>query len=84
MVEEIKRELCELLPREDVEWAFRQEARNAALAGLIDLHLRGKKRERASQLLKELGADEFEREYEKKFGEKVDTVERARRFWGVR
>jgi len=82
--EKIKKELIKLLKDKDfVEFAFGEECRNTLLAGAIDGSLRGAKRERANELLKELGPDEFEMEYEKKVGKKVDTVKAARRFWAA-
>lgn len=73
-----------LLGKGVVEWAFTLETRNSALAGAIDGRLTGKERERANQLLKELGPDRFELEFEKKFGKVVDTVENSRKFWNRR
>ncbi len=77
----IKEELAELLGKRIVNWAFRQECRNAALAGAIDDALAGADWLRANQLLEELGPDEFEAKHEEKFRVAVNTAEDARRFW---
>lgn len=80
-VEKVKKEFVALgIPREEVEYAFNDECRNAMLAGMID-RLPEDKRKIANSLLRLLGPDSFEVFFEKKFGKKVDTVKMCREFW---
>jgi len=82
-VEKIKKEFIKPgFEKEEIEEAFKEEYIPAFLAGTINRELRRKKREKDNELLRELGPDNFEIEYQKRFGKMINTAENARKFWG--